>query len=163
MLIKIQTFSFMKMHLKISSAKWRPFRIGLDVLLTLIITNCVFLPWYHHVVIVPRVGGRGLLPSDCRPCLGQLVSYIWLVPYSKLCGCHDKFTTRSHHVGRHYVLGDHRSKSLFLINFLIFYLIVRIPTLSLLMVLQIVVTATCGAANHDRVGIMTISICFCFQ
>ena len=32
-LIKILTFSFMKMHLKVSSAKWRPFCLGLNVLL----------------------------------------------------------------------------------------------------------------------------------
>ena len=31
-LIGIQTFSFKKMHLKISSAKWRPFCLGLNVL-----------------------------------------------------------------------------------------------------------------------------------
>ena len=31
-LIRIQTFSFKKMHLKISSTKWRPFRLGLNVL-----------------------------------------------------------------------------------------------------------------------------------
>ena len=30
--IGIQTFSFKKMHLKMSSAKWRPFRLGLNVL-----------------------------------------------------------------------------------------------------------------------------------
>ena len=30
--IRIQTFSFKKMHLKMSSAKWRPFRLGLNVL-----------------------------------------------------------------------------------------------------------------------------------
>ena len=30
-LIGIQTFSFKKMHLKMSSAKWRPFRLGLNV------------------------------------------------------------------------------------------------------------------------------------
>ena len=32
--IGIQTFSFKKMHLKISSAKWRPFCLGLNVLKT---------------------------------------------------------------------------------------------------------------------------------
>ena len=32
MLIKIHTFLFTKMHLKISSAKWRPFCLGLNVL-----------------------------------------------------------------------------------------------------------------------------------
>ena len=31
-LIEIHTFSFKKMHLKLSSAKWRPFCLGLDVL-----------------------------------------------------------------------------------------------------------------------------------
>ena len=31
-LIGIQTFSFKKMHLKMSSAKWRPFFLGLNVL-----------------------------------------------------------------------------------------------------------------------------------
>ena len=30
-LIKIHTFSFKEMHLKISSGKWRPFCLGLDV------------------------------------------------------------------------------------------------------------------------------------
>ena len=32
MLIEIVTFSFMKMRLKVSSAKWRPFCLGLNVL-----------------------------------------------------------------------------------------------------------------------------------
>ena len=32
-LIGIQTFSFKKMHLKMSSAKWRPFCLGLNVLM----------------------------------------------------------------------------------------------------------------------------------
>ena len=31
-LIGIQTFSYKKMHLKMSSAKWRPFCLGLNVL-----------------------------------------------------------------------------------------------------------------------------------
>ena len=31
----IQTFSFKKMHLKISSAKWRPFCLGINVLMRL--------------------------------------------------------------------------------------------------------------------------------
>ena len=34
MLIKIHTFSFKKMHLKMSSGKWRPFCLGLNVLIT---------------------------------------------------------------------------------------------------------------------------------
>ena len=38
-LIEIQTFSFRKMHPKISSAKWRPFCFGLNVL---------DMDWYWH-------------------------------------------------------------------------------------------------------------------
>ena len=34
MLIEIQTFPLNKMHLKMSSAKWRPFCLGLNVLIT---------------------------------------------------------------------------------------------------------------------------------
>ena len=37
-LIGIQTFPFKKMHLKMSSAKWRPFCLGLNVL-TLMVLN----------------------------------------------------------------------------------------------------------------------------
>ena len=36
-LIGIQTFSFKKMHLKMSSAKWRPFCLGLNVLISLLV------------------------------------------------------------------------------------------------------------------------------
>ena len=39
-LIEILTFSFKKMRLKVSSAKWRPFRLGLNVLRNQI-------PYYH--------------------------------------------------------------------------------------------------------------------
>ena len=38
-LIWIQTFSFKKMHLKMSSAKWRPFCLGLNVLINVIINH----------------------------------------------------------------------------------------------------------------------------
>ena len=38
-LIWIQTFSFKKMHLKMSSAKWRPFCLGLNVLVNVIINH----------------------------------------------------------------------------------------------------------------------------
>ena len=34
-LIEIYTFSFKKMHFKMSSGKWRPFRLGLNVLIQL--------------------------------------------------------------------------------------------------------------------------------
>ena len=34
MLIEILAFSFLKMRLKVSSAKWRPFCLGLNVLIS---------------------------------------------------------------------------------------------------------------------------------
>ena len=49
-LIGIQTFSFKKMHLKISSGKWRPFCLGLNVLIHLLgistgSTNLLVFSW----------------------------------------------------------------------------------------------------------------------
>ena len=53
-LIVIQTFSFMKMHLKLSSVKWHPFCLGLNVL-----THCPLgyvdvisdVSWYIKLVV----------------------------------------------------------------------------------------------------------------
>ena len=39
-LIEILTFSFMKMYLKVSSAKWRPFCLGLNVLNSVYKSTC---------------------------------------------------------------------------------------------------------------------------
>ena len=59
-LIKILTFSFMKMDLKVSSAKWRPFCLGLNVLkhiylkylsINLISETLIHLFWRPMVVI----------------------------------------------------------------------------------------------------------------
>ena len=44
-LIRIQIFSFKKLRLKMSSAKWRPFCLGLNVILSLI---SPVLPWTHQ-------------------------------------------------------------------------------------------------------------------
>ena len=41
-LIGIQTFSFQKMHLKMSSAKWRPFCLGLNVLRAIHASHLVY-------------------------------------------------------------------------------------------------------------------------
>ena len=51
-LIEIYTFSFKEMHLKMSSGKWRPFCIGLNVLIGVIDTGCIYRvirlpPGYH--------------------------------------------------------------------------------------------------------------------
>ena len=42
-LIEINTFSFKKMHLKMSSVQWRPFCLGLNVL------RSYYKTWYHLV------------------------------------------------------------------------------------------------------------------
>ena len=44
-LSEIHTFSFKKIHLKMSSGKWRPFCLGLNVL------SLVFIRWVHQKVI----------------------------------------------------------------------------------------------------------------
>ena len=44
-LIGIQTFSFKKMHLKMSSAKWRPFCLGLNVLIFLRVSQQETKTW----------------------------------------------------------------------------------------------------------------------
>ena len=49
-LVGIQTFSFKKMHLKMSSAKWRPFCLGLNVLITSLVR-------YQATIIVSGLWG----------------------------------------------------------------------------------------------------------
>ena len=44
-LVGIQTFSIKKMHLKMSSAKWRPSCLGLNVLINQMIPWQWFIPW----------------------------------------------------------------------------------------------------------------------
>ena len=56
---EIHSFSFSKMHLKMSSAKWRLFGLGLNELMSLINTNCLL-----HCV------------SDQRQQMNQVTSYI---------------------------------------------------------------------------------------
>ena len=55
-LIEIQTFSFKKMHLKMSSGKWRPFCLGLNVLST--------RPCWQKVNIVSAIAWASV---DCWP------------------------------------------------------------------------------------------------
>ena len=44
-LIEISTFSFEKMHLKMSSGKWRPYSLGLNVLMGVLILRRCLLYW----------------------------------------------------------------------------------------------------------------------
>ena len=43
-LIEISAFSFKKMHLKMSSGKWRPSCLGLNVLMSMILVNMIHIP-----------------------------------------------------------------------------------------------------------------------
>ena len=69
-LIRIQTFSFKKMHLKMLSAKWRPFRLSLNVLrLMPLHTTCCN---WDSLIITKVTHGSGYLSWDqhfkrCRP------------------------------------------------------------------------------------------------
>ena len=61
MLIEIHTFSFKKMHLKMSSDKWRPFCLGLNVLLA----HCGL--YKRHMAswnLINTGSGKGLLPNS---------------------------------------------------------------------------------------------------
>ena len=93
-LIDIQTFSFIKMHLKISSAKWHPLCLGLNVLIHMLhnslymmhknfflkTTHANAFPWQSASSSITD-GLRGLVYSPLR----------WLVvsviPFTKLLRC----------------------------------------------------------------------------
>ena len=63
-LIKIYIFSFKKMHLKISSGKWRPSCLGLNSWLT----QCGLVTPYIVTSIRDNIGsGKGLLPEGTKP------------------------------------------------------------------------------------------------
>ena len=51
LLIKIHTFSFKKMHLNLSSAKWRPCCLGLNLF---IIPSCQILPYLAHITVLSQ-------------------------------------------------------------------------------------------------------------
>ena len=86
-LIDIHTFSFKKIHLKISSAKWRPFCLGLNVLMGSQ-TSPGFLPLWH-VQHCPdsTVHGANMGPIWDRqdpggPHVGHINCAIWMVARS---------------------------------------------------------------------------------
>ena len=57
-LLGIQTFSFKKMHWKMSSAKWRPFCLGLNVL--------THYGLVDSKILVNTGSGNGLLPDGTK-------------------------------------------------------------------------------------------------
>ena len=83
MLIEILAFSLMKMHLKVSSAKWRPFCLGLNVLKHLlwspIVVKCVstLYPWSYSCCYIASL-------CECR---GPPACVNTLRP-GKICGRH---------------------------------------------------------------------------
>ena len=62
-LIEIYTFSFKKMHLKMASAKWRPFCPGLNVL-TAIVWTTIPAPSHPGQVTTTHLKVNSLWPSD---------------------------------------------------------------------------------------------------
>ena len=54
MLIEIHTFSFKKIHLKMSSGKWRPFCLGLNVLKEIAPPAAGSIPKFRRSLIKPR-------------------------------------------------------------------------------------------------------------
>ena len=72
MLIEILTFSFIKMRLKVSSAKWRPFCLGLNVLMMSIV------PSDGMVLLGARASADTVLSDDPHQYL-----YTYTVPASE--------------------------------------------------------------------------------
>ena len=72
-LIRNQTFSFKKMHLKMSSAKWRPFYLGLNVL-----TKPMLL--YHHVATVSSLGHNELTQWGLNKMVPHIMACCLMAP-----------------------------------------------------------------------------------
>ena len=92
-LIEIQTFSFKKMHLKMSSGKWRSFCLGLNVLKSILVGSAVYL-----MVVIRQDMLNTLVPV--RIANGFCVSYQqlfgladqvvdWFTYGPKPCNCRD--------------------------------------------------------------------------
>ena len=91
-LIEIYTFSFKIMHLKISSVKWRPFRLGpnvnMDKMFMLVYSRSVTMPelaqnWsllpalgpFRHRVSSGKLWGE----KNCKgTCVGPTLSWLWV-------------------------------------------------------------------------------------
>ena len=96
-LIEIHIYSFKKMHLKMSSGKWRPFCLGLNVLLALI-----WGPVCQKQV--PRAGTNNYIPQILWAVTTCPCPWYLLVPR--------KFTNNLHLYHRHGVLQEPRRYSL---------------------------------------------------
>ena len=87
-LIGIQTFSLKKMQVKMSSAKWHLFCLGLNVL-----NEHIVAQWHHKVtwIWVNIDSGNGLLPDNTKPLPEPLLIEIVAIILQKMCKiCHHK-------------------------------------------------------------------------
>ena len=90
MLTKIHTFSFKKMHLKLSSAKWWPFCVDLNVLI--LSTSCLLAcHWLSHLHCC---GYEKYIISNCV--IGHVSLYIWSMVIE--CIITPLLGTTTHHV-----------------------------------------------------------------
>ena len=95
MLIEIHTFSFKKIHLKMSSGKWRPFWLALNVLtgsvLILVMGYRLFgANHYLNQILSPTNGGQFVWTSRCWLDTGQVVKVVAL-PSTVTSGWFDSF------------------------------------------------------------------------
>ena len=72
-----QTFSFKKLHLRISYAKWRPFSLGLNVLIVL---NCINAHWFSQQVMIRLIAGSqtGFKPKSLTQFSNAYMSFFLL-------------------------------------------------------------------------------------
>ena len=88
-LIGIQTFSFKKMHLKLSSAKWRPFCLGLNVLKR------------HDHESASSGSSVGIIPilNDCYVWFHRWVSinFAHAIKFNVYLPFHDNAIIKTHH------------------------------------------------------------------
>ena len=79
--IGIQTFSFKKMHLNMSSAKWHPFCLGLNALMALFRTFCQYL----GTPLITMLIGSSITDELNREIFVLLLKYEWLFGYMLVC------------------------------------------------------------------------------
>ena len=86
-LIGIQTFSFKKMRLNVSSAKWRPFRLGLNVLKLCLIRSALWWGCLKPRSINSLFGILHKNLSDPLNCIiyTQAVSVWWQLSFFDAC------------------------------------------------------------------------------
>ena len=87
-LIGIQTFSFKKMHLKMSSAKWRPFCLGLNELI------CVYNTHIFIIFSISIYGCISLKPDGSSRKSNSLHAITYMTEPTSLdeCALHKYFT-----------------------------------------------------------------------